>query len=51
MPYTYTDGGMAFQVWASISLAIDITITSIMFWSVRDQYNDQPVPLTISLPS
>ena len=31
-----TGYGMAFVIWASVSLAIDTAIASIMIWSVRE---------------
>ena len=43
---------MVFQVWASVSLAIDTAIAGIMIWFVREQSSsDQPAFLLTSILS
>ena len=42
---SYTGYRVGFEVWASVSLAVDTTIAGIMIWSVRNESSDQPFPL------
>ena len=42
---SYTGYRVILPVFASVSLATDITITGIMFWFVRDSSSVQPLPL------
>jgi hypothetical protein len=44
----YTGYRVILPVFASVSLATDITIAGIMIWFVRDQSSDQPLPLLTS---
>ena len=42
VPNSYPNYAVGFEVWASVSLAIDTTIAGIMIWSVRDQPSHPP---------
>ena len=51
VPNSYPGYAVGFQVWASVSLAIDTTIAGIMIWSVRDQSSHLSLPLLTSILS
>ena len=48
---SYAGYGLACQVWASISLAIDTTIAGIMTWRVRGHLSHQLLSLLTSILS